>query len=52
MSDTNGEEQHPPNYQQFLKLPTSRGARRVTLEEKLRQEREIVRDEGEYCTSA
>lgn len=50
MSDTNAEEQNPPNYQQYLKLPVSRGARRVTFEEKLRQERELARDGGKYSS--
>lgn len=46
LSDTQPESFLPP-LQQFPRLGIpSRGARRVTLEEKIRQEREIAREEG------
>ena len=50
LSDTGQEDQHQPNFQQFLKLPAGRGARRVTLEEKIKQDQEIAREEGTQIT--
>ena len=50
---TRQDDAHPPGYKQYLKLPTARGARRVTFEERLRQEQELAsesekeREDGE-----
>ncbi|TCD65100.1 Protein kinase [Steccherinum ochraceum] len=48
MSETHEGMSQPPQFHQFNRLPVGpqRGARRVTLEEKLRQEREIALEEG------
>ncbi|THG94328.1 hypothetical protein EW026_g7123 [Hermanssonia centrifuga] len=46
LSEADGEDSDHPHYQQYLKSEFARGARRVTLEQKLKQEREIAREEG------
>ena len=42
----------PPQFQQFSRVATGaiRGARRVTIEEKIRQEREIALEEGTFSS--
>lgn len=46
MSEANAEDAPPVNFNQYLKTSTARGPRRVTMEEKLRQEQEIAMRES------